>query len=76
MSTRVEVVGILAGYVKAGVPLQGAHLVGSSLQKLIEQIGVPTDLVAIVMVNGVKRDKTYVLQVDDVVKLIPFVGGG
>lgn len=76
MSTRVEAVGILAGYVKAGVSLQGAHLVGSSVQKLIEQIGVPTDLVAIVMVNGVKRDKTYVLQVDDVVKLIPFVGGG
>ena len=76
MSARLEVVGILAGYVKAGFPLQGARLVGSSVQKLIEQIGVPTDLVAIVMVNGVKRDKTYVLQVDDVVKLIPFVGGG
>ena len=76
MSTRVQVVGMLAGYVKPGSMLQGDQLAGSTVEAIIEGIGVPKDLVAFVMVNGAKRDKKYVLQVDDQVKLIPFVGGG
>jgi sulfur carrier protein ThiS len=76
MSARVEVVGILAGYLKPGFAVKGTYPAGQSVLTLIQQMGVPPDLVAFVMVNGTKRDKTYVLQVDDVVKLIPFVGGG
>jgi hypothetical protein len=76
MSTRVQVVGMLAGYVKPGSTLQGDELVGATVEAVIERVGIPRDLVAFVMVNGVKRDKKYVLQVDDEAKLIPFVGGG
>ena len=76
MITRVQVVGMLAGYVRPGSLLQGDHLAGSTVEAIIEGIGVPKDLGAFVMVNGAKRDKKYVLEVDDQVKLIPFVGGG
>jgi len=42
----------------------------------IEDLGVDPDLVAIVMVNGRQRFKSYRLQEGDQVKLVPMVGGG
>jgi molybdopterin converting factor small subunit len=76
MTVRVEVVGALAKYVAAGYRLEGDYLVGSSIRSLVEGLGIPIDLVAIVMVNGAMRDMAYVIGEGDVVKLLPIVGGG
>ncbi|MFQ5886841.1 MAG: MoaD/ThiS family protein [Anaerolineae bacterium] len=39
-------------------------------------MGIPPDLVAVVMVNGRQEPKSYLLQEGDQVKLVPLVGGG
>ena len=44
--------------------------------EVIEDLGLNPDLVAIVMVNGRQKFKSYRLQDGDNVKLVPMVGGG
>jgi sulfur carrier protein ThiS len=71
----VEVVGILRDYVKHRVDEIGP-MEGLAIAAVIQKLGLPTDLVAFVMVNGHQKPKTYVIEPGDTVKLIPFVGGG
>ncbi|HOG47694.1 MAG TPA: MoaD/ThiS family protein [Anaerolineae bacterium] len=49
---------------------------GKTVAQLLDELGVQADLVAMVLVNGRQAPKDTVLQDGDVVKLIPFVGGG
>ena len=49
---------------------------GRTVYQLLEELGIPSDLVAVVMVNGHQRSKSYLLREGDQVKLIPLIGGG
>lgn len=47
-----------------------------TLAQLVEQIGVPYSSVGFIVVNKVKRDFEYKLEVNDEVKFFPFIAGG
>ncbi len=49
---------------------------GQTVHQLLDGLGIPPDLVAVVMVNGRQEPKSYLLQAGDQVKLVPLVGGG
>ena len=49
---------------------------GQTVHQLLDCLGIPPDLVAVVMVNGRQKPKSYLLQEGDQVKLVPLVGGG
>ena len=49
---------------------------GQTVAEVLEALGIPSGLVAIVLINGRQESKNYVLQDSDVVKLVPLVGGG
>lgn len=71
----VELLGILREHATARPEaLGGAE--GKAVADVIQALGVPTDLVAFVMVNGRQQAKTYVIQPEDHVILIPLIGGG
>jgi sulfur carrier protein ThiS len=71
----VELMGILREHAKAG-PEQLGPAEGKTVADVIQALGLPADLVAFVMVNGRQRPKTYVIQSEDHVILIPLIGGG
>jgi len=66
---------MLTGYVKRG-PDEIGPVEGITVAELIHKLGLPVDLVAFVMVNGQQEQKTYRIRPGDIVKLLPFVGGG
>jgi len=49
---------------------------GQTVHQLLEGLGIPSDLVAVVMVNGRQESKSCLLKEGDEVKLVPLVGGG
>jgi sulfur carrier protein ThiS len=49
---------------------------GQTVAEILEALGIPSGLVAIVLINGRQELKNYVLQDGDVVELVPLVGGG
>lgn len=49
---------------------------GATAGRLLELLNLPTNLVKVVFVNGIIRDRDYVLQDGDEVGLFPPVGGG
>jgi len=73
-----EVQLTLVGLLKEYGPAQSSLTVepGQTVMEVIHELGLDPDLVAIVMVNGRQRFKSYRLQEGDNVKLVPLVGGG
>lgn len=73
-SVQVTLVGMLKKY----GPGQSSFAIEpeGTVMDIIEDLGLNPDLVAIVMVNGRQRYKSYRLQEGDRVKLVPMVGGG
>lgn len=49
---------------------------GKTTEQLLAELGIHSDLVAMVLINGRQASKSALLHDGDVVKLIPFVGGG
>ena len=49
---------------------------GSTVRATLEKAGIRSELVALVMVNDEQRDKDYVLQEGDVVRVLAVIGGG
>ncbi len=47
-----------------------------TVSELLAEVGIPSALVAIVMIEGRQVMKDYVPRAGDVVKLIPLMGGG
>lgn len=71
----VELLGILREHAEA-TPEDIGPAEGKTVADVIQALGVPADLVAFVMVNGRQQTKTYVIQPEDHVILIPLIGGG
>ena len=75
MSVTVIPVGLLRNYTTEPQPII-LDCAGDAIEELLEQLAIPSELVAIVLVNGLQRPKSYHLAGEDVVKLIPLIGGG
>ncbi|GAB4409573.1 MAG: hypothetical protein Kow00123_22960 [Anaerolineales bacterium] len=71
----VELLGILREQAKAR-PEDIGLADGKPVADVIQALGLPADLVAFVMVNGRQQPKTYIIQPEDHVILIPLIGGG
>lgn len=73
-NVQVTLVGLLKKY----VPGQSSLTIepGQTVMEVITDLGLDPQLVAIVLVNGRQRFKSYRLQDGDRVKLVPIVGGG
>lgn len=70
---KVVPVGMLKNYITPEMVTANS---GQTVHQLLEGLGIPSDLVAVVMVNGRQESKSYLLQEGDQVKLVPLVGGG
>ncbi|MEE8162507.1 MAG: MoaD/ThiS family protein [Anaerolineae bacterium] len=72
---KINPVGLLKRYIGNREPpiLTGG---GQTVAEVLEALGIPSALVAIVLINGRQELKNYVLQDGDIVKLVPLVGGG
>jgi thiamine biosynthesis protein ThiS len=73
-SVQLTLVGLLKKYAPPDTPLTIEP--GQTVAEVIGDLGVDPDLVAIVMVNGRQKLKSYRLQDGDQLKLVPMVGGG
>jgi len=74
---RVEItpVGLLNKYIGGReTPIVAGG--GQTVTEVLEALGIPSALVAVVLINGRQELKDYVLQDGDMVKLMPLVGGG
>jgi sulfur carrier protein ThiS len=69
---KVKAVGILSRYAGDEMEVEG----GKSVEELLASLGIPSPLVGIVLVNGRQVEKSYVIEEEDEVKLIPLLGGG
>lgn len=49
---------------------------GTTVDKLIRDLGIPDELVKLVFINGKREDKAYQLKHGDRAGLFPPVGGG
>ncbi len=48
----------------------------TNIGQLIDELGIPDDLIKLIFVNGRKQDRRYLLQNRDRLGLFPPVGGG
>ena len=71
----ITVIGLLKNYTQNRESLT-LHAAGKSINQVLAELGIPSVLVAVVLINGRQESKDYVLQDGDIVKLIPLVGGG
>jgi len=74
MTINLKPYGILKSYVngQAEVSLPA----GQTIRQALASLGIPSDVVALVVVNDQQQDKDYLLQDGDVVKLMAVIGGG
>ena len=69
-------IGLLRSFTKGAKRLVLEGKEGQSVEVVCREIGLPIDLGALFLVNGVPRSKDYLLQPHDEVKVIALVGGG
>ena len=74
MSVTIRPFGILKAYIDG----QNERTVeaGKTVRQTMLDLGIPPDVVAMVVVNEEQQRKDYVLLDGDAVKLIAVVGGG
>jgi sulfur carrier protein ThiS len=75
MSAWIRPTNLLKSYTggKTNIPVE---IDGKNVKEFLILLKIPAELVALVVVNGVAQSKEYVLQDEDVIQLIPVVGGG
>jgi len=74
MIARIRPLGILKSY--AGGQDEVMVEAGRTVRETITALGIPPEIVAMVLVNDAQQPKDYILQDEDVVRLIMVVGGG
>ena len=75
MSVIIKPTGLLKSYTGGHSSLT-LDCAGKTVRDCLVEIQVPSELVAMVMVNGLLQEKDYIVQDQDVIQLIPLVGGG
>jgi sulfur carrier protein ThiS len=74
MPVQIRPVGTLKSYI--GGQDTVAVDAGRTVREAIVALGIPPEIIALVLVNDVQQSKDYVLQDGDVVKLVAVIGGG
>ena len=67
---------IPVGFLQPMFPAVDLETDGKTVDEVLHDLGIHPDLVAIVLINGRQAPKDAVVRDGDVVKLVPFVGGG
>ena len=49
---------------------------GKTIEDMMIDLGLPSELVKLIFINGKRQDKSYILKANDRVGLFPPVGGG
>ncbi len=75
MSVTIRPIGLLKTYASDQSSL-AVDCQGMTVRECLVKLNIPSELVAVVMVNGILQEKDYVIQDLDVIQLIPLVGGG
>ncbi len=71
---KIQPLGMLKTYLQGQSECQAAS--GIPVRQAMEELGIPPEVVALVVVNGEQQTKDYVLQDGDVVRLLAVIGGG
>jgi sulfur carrier protein ThiS len=74
MSAKLQALGIIKSYIggKSGIVIEA----GNTVRETLRALNIPSEVVALVLVNDAPQSKEYRVQDGDVVKLIAVVGGG
>jgi sulfur carrier protein ThiS len=74
MSVTLRPFGILKSYIgdKAEIAVDS----GQTVRQVLQSLGMPPEVVALVLVNDEQQTKDYVIQDGETVKLMAIVGGG
>lgn len=74
MPATLRPVGMLKSYI--GGQDEAAVEAGRNVRETLQALGIPPELVALVMVNDQHQDKDYVVQDGDAIKVVAIIGGG
>ena len=76
MSVTFIPIGLLKNFVKGAGRITLEEKEGKSLEVVCREIGLPAHLNPVFVVNGEMKNKDYLLQANDEVKLIALIDGG
>lgn len=68
--------GVVRSFVHGSEKLELEGKEGKSIETVCREIGLPSKLPCIFFVNGNSKTKDYLLEPNDVVKVVGLVGGG
>lgn len=74
MSAEIKAVGILKSYIDGKPSI--VVTAGNTVRETMQALNIPSEIVALVLVNDVQQSKDYVVQEGDCVTLLAVVGGG
>jgi sulfur carrier protein ThiS len=74
MAATLRLVGHLKSYVSGREEV--AVQPGLTVRQALVELGIPPEVVALVVVNEEQQAKDYVLQDGDVVRVLAVIGGG
>lgn len=74
MSATIRPFGMLRDYLHGEREAQVPD--GQTVRQALGALGIPPQVVALVLVNDQPQDKDYTLQEGDVVKIMAVIGGG
>ncbi len=74
MSARIRPIGTLKSYI--GGQAEVAVDAGRTVRETMTALGIPPEIIALVLVNDAQQAKDYVVQDGDVVRLLAVIGGG
>jgi sulfur carrier protein ThiS len=75
MSAWIKPTSLLKSYTPGKTNIQ-VETDGKTVKDYLISLNIPPELVALVMVNGTAKDKDYIVQDEDLIQLIPLIGGG
>ena len=74
MTAIIHPYGMLKSYI--GGESEIAVDSGRTVRQVLQALGMPPEVVALVLVNDEQQSKDYVLQDGDTIKLMAVIGGG
>ena len=74
MPAEIKAVGIIKSYIgnKSSVVVNP----GNTIRETLKALNIPSEIVALVLVNDAQQSKDYVVQEGDTIKLLALMGGG
>jgi len=74
MAVTIRPLGMLKSYI--GGKSETAVDAGGTVRKVLQDLGIPPEVVALVLVDDEQQSKEYVLRDGETVKLMAIIGGG